>query len=145
MKKVLWFSISLGLSVIIFTIVTFLCLFLSGWGRQKVKTEESPKSAEPFVLDVMVFFEDEATERRFASRLTLNFQTNLVLAEDIDLNLNVGIKTLEEIYKTEGLYPFVEACNTSIGEKSLKFIKINSKTFTIITDRLGKIVYNSGA
>ena len=138
----LWFSLSWGVSVIIFAFVTILCFYFSGYGKRKTNFEKTPESEKQYVLDVMVFFEDEATERRFASRLTLDFKTQTVLAEDIDLNSKQSGKTLEEIYKTEGLYPFIEACNTLMGEKDLKFIKINSKTFTNITDRLGKIVYN---
>lgn len=142
MRKIVWFSLSLGLSFVVFAIVAVLCVFLSGIGRAEEKTENESVPDRRFVLDVMVLFVDEPTDRYLASVLCFDVNSETVLAKTVDCTAIRRGKTLAEIYKTEGIYPFASACAEVAGNLKLPFVKLNSNTFVIITDRLTKMVYN---
>ncbi len=143
MRKIIWFSLSLGLSFVVFAIVAVLCVFLSGIGRAEEKTENESTPDSRFVLDVMVLFVDEPTDRYLASVLCFDINSETVLAKTVDCSAIRRGKTLAEIYKTEGIYPFASACAEVAGDIKLPFVKLNSNTFVIIADRLTKMVYNN--
>ena len=130
--------------MIVFFVVLAVCLFLSGvFNEDDEKNPTSPHKNDGFVLNVSVLFADEEADRVFASVLCLNgFEKTVEVKKmDCDVPIQNG-KTLSEIYKQEGLYPFADAVRRHSGLNPIGFLKLNSNTFVTITDRLKNIVYN---
>ncbi len=146
LKKLLWFSLSLGISALTFFVVLVACLFLSGvFDKNDEKNPTTPHKNDGFVLNVSVLFADEESDRVFASVLTLNGYNKTVAVKEIDCEIPVeNGKSLGEIYNEEGLYPFADAVRRYSGLNPIGFLKLNSNTFVIITDRMKNIVYNEG-
>lgn len=146
LKKILWFSLSLGLSALVFFVVLAACLFLSGvFDENDEKNPTAPHKNDGFVLNVSVLFADEEADKVFASVLSLNAYEKTVTAKEMDCEIPVeNGKTLGEIYKSEGLYPFADAVRRYSGLNPIGFLKLNSNTFVTITDRMKNIVYNEG-
>ncbi len=121
-----------------------MCLFLSGaFDREDEKKPTTPHQNDGFVLNVSVIFADDPADKVFASVLTLDGFNKTATAKEIDCeNTFENGKTLSEIYKTEGLYPFANTVKRHSGLNPIGFIKLNSNTFVTITDRLKNIVYN---
>lgn len=144
MKKILWFCLSLGVSGLLFLLTVAACfVFSKTSGKPSDNSSSKSFEANGFVMNVSVIFTDEATDRLFAAVLTLDGfdKTAESLQIDCEKPLKNG-KSLRQIYKTEGLYPFADSVKQAFCKNSVGFIKFNSKSFEIITDRFKNIVYN---
>lgn len=130
--------------MLMFFAVLAVCLFLSGvFEKNSEQTPTAPHKNDGFVLNVSVLFADEEADKVFASVLSLDGFEKSVTVKEIDCEMPIeNGKTLGEIYKSEGLYPFADAVKRHSGLNPIGFLKLNSNTFVIITDRMKNIVYN---
>lgn len=134
---------SLGLSIVFFVVMATICVFVSSVNKISTESNSSAsyeKSGD--LLQVMVFYCDLPTNKVFASCLSFDMQQKTISAQTVDCTQKVGEKTLIDVHKTEGFYPFAECCIKMVSTEQLPFVKLNSNTFVIIGDRLKKIVYN---
>ncbi len=144
LKKVLLFCLSLALSVILFAAVTVTSVLVSVDDKENTSQEPKPQAkAEPVTLEALLIYDDTLSDVQYAALVTVDLQSKTVISVPLRLETDkYEGKTLEDIYKNEGFYPFVNACKGVLENHSLKYVKINSNTFVTIADRTKKIVYN---
>ena len=134
MKKPVAFIGAFSLSVVIFAsvIVTSVIIpktaeILSSKNSSSANPSASQTESQEISQLLCIYEQDETV---FACILKIDYSTAKCGVKNIDLLEPFGKKTFIEIYKTEGLYPFVSA--------------VMGKTRNIeTTDRFQKIVYNT--
>lgn len=135
----------MALSVVVFVTIVLAVALFSGI-RLPVENRQnniSESNEDKGIMQVMVIYCDDPTERYFACALSLDLHQNDVHTATVDCKGTEGNKSLSDIYKTDGFYPFLSACTQKVSTEQLPFVKLNSNTFVIIGDRLKKIVYNT--
>ena len=137
LKKFCIIALSVGISLIIFLVIAFLCITPMLFNNNELNNTKS-QTDKAGVLSVATVFLDG--QRFFLGKLDLDCATGSATTTPINLE-NENISPFEYIEKY-GKYAFYRLCCEKCGKNVEKYIVLDGKNFTKIADRSKAIVYN---
>lgn len=136
LKKALHFAASFLAAFLLFSMLFFVFFEIATYKRLDVTNNEQTKK------------ESEAKEKEKLSFLSIYIDKDKIFIAEIIIKqseiraIPLNVNNKEKIYKEQGLYPLVTACEKVSSNYSKQFLKINSESFVTITDRIENLVYN---
>lgn len=140
MKMVLRFALSLGIALAFFCSLAVLILFILNSNKKSETSENASKASvtngtSRYVGFTAVLLSDPIS----ACRITLDLDSGLATAEDIDLKATLGGDSTTS--SVDGLYPMLGRLTENAPDFE-RYIAVGEEIFAKITDRVGGIVYN---